>query len=561
MNWKTILHLIRVDVKSGRLMRGQRLQKYNVGRSPLSGYGIYVIAAAIGAIIGSLIAWFYVSQASDATFTTIFNLGFASFQIALPVIILIVTLVFMMMGQLQRSGSSFSRQAPYWLPVTWQEHTLASIVADVLGIPLVSLAAITPAVFIIAAFTGQLALTFGGVVAMFAAAFMAGATAEIIRILQARFTGAVYKSTGKAAVWVRFMGTILFFIVFYIVYFYIIYGTGLVSLISAVATAQSTVWFVPFVWPGMTLYAFLNGLLLEGFAFLALSVIFILGLYYAAVALNIKFGLYEPPAIKVSQGVYAPKTGMLGKLGFSTVEGAILRKDFKAFTRRRELMSAFIPIIVFVLIPIMSSLGTTGSVSNGGFPPQLGFAFSSLLPVGILSMTLGNFMTGEEGQSIWRLYISPVSAKSFVKSKLAFMLFFAFVVLVITSIIGYFIYHPTTNTLITMVSESVFIAFALGTLSLANGIQGADFTEVPRPRMIRVDWSFINMGACLVAALALIAPLGPYLLVYTGILGGTATVGLYEGIAISGVVAVVMTIGFYLLAVDRAKNLIAKAEV
>ncbi len=560
MNWKTVLHLVKVDVKSGRMMRGQRLQRYNVGRSPLSGYGIYVIAAVVGAIVGSLIAWFYVSSVSDAAYTAMFRVGFASFQIALPLIILVATLVFMMMGQLQRSGANFSRQAPYWLPVTWQEHTLASIVADVLGIPLVSMAAITPAVLIVAAFTGQLAVAFGGVVAMFAAAFMAGATSEIIRVLQARFTGAVYKSTGKAAVWVRFMGTIVFFIIFYIVYFYVIYGTGLVSLISAVASAQSSVWFVPFVWPGMTLYAFLNGFVLEGFAFLALSTVFILGLFYLAVALNVRLGLYEPPAIKVSVGVYAPKTGMLGKLGFSAVESAIIRKDFKAFTRRRELMGAFIPVIVFVLIPIMSSLGNTGSAS-GGFPPQLGFAFSSLLPIGMLSMMLGGFMTGEEGQSIWRLYISPVSGQAFVKSKLTFMIVFAFIVLPITSVIGYIIYRPTPHTLITMVAESVFIALALGTLSLANGIKGADFTEVPRPRMIRVDWSFINMGACLLAAIALIVPLAPYLLVYMRFLSGPPLIGLFEGLAISGVVAVVMTVAFYLLAVDRANNLIAKAEV
>ena len=561
MNWKTVLHLIRVDVKSGRLMRGQRLQKYNVGRSPLSGYGIYIIAAVIGAIIGSLVAWFYVSSASDATLTALFRVGFASFQIALPLIILVVTLVFMMMGQLQRSGSSFSRQAPYWLPVTWQEHTLASIVADVLGIPLFSMAVITPAILIVGVFTGQLALAFGGVVAMFGAVFMAGATAEIIRILQARFTGAVYKSTGKAAVWVRFLGTVVFFIVFYIVYFYIIYGTGLVSLISAVSSAQSVAWFVPFVWPGMTLYAFLNGILLEGFAFLVLSTLFILGLYYLAVALNVKFGLYEPPAIKISRGVYAPKTGILGKLGFSDVESAIMRKDFKAFTRRRELMGAFIPVIVFILIPIMSSLGSTGSPTGNGFPPQLGFAFSSLLPIGMLSMMLGGFMTGEEGQSIWRLYISPVSGRAFVKSKLTFMLLFAFIVLPITSLIGYFIYHPSPNTLLTMIAESVFIAFACGTLSLANGITGADFTEVPRPRMIRVDWSFINMGACLGAGLVLIAPLASYLLVYANLMSGPPLIGLYEGITISGVVAAVMTAAFYLLAVNRAKNLIAKAEV
>ena len=559
MNWKTVRHLIGVDVKSGRMMRGQRLRNYTVGRSRFSGYYGYLASAVIGAVVGGLIAWFYTTQIADSAFQSLFATGFASFQIALPLIIVIVTLVFMMMQQLQRSGANLTRQAPYWLPVTWQEHTLASIVAEVLGIPLISLAAISPAVLIIGAVAGQEALAVGSVIAMFAAAFMAGATAEIIRLLQTRFTGAVYKTSGKAAIWVRFLGTIIFFIIFYIVYFYIIYGTGLVSVVSAVASAQGSVWFVPFVWPGMTLYSFLNGLLVQGFAFLALSAAFILGMYCLAVALNVKYGLYEPPAIKVSAGVYAPKAGMMGKFGFSTVESAIMRKDFKAFTRRRELMSAFIPIIVFVLIPIMSSIGTTGS-STGGFPPQLGLVFSTVLPVSMLCMTMGGFMTGEEGQSVWRIYISPVSAKAFVKSKLTFVLLFVFLVLPITSIIGFFIYHPTSNTIITMIAESIFFAFALSTLSLANGIRGADFTEVPRPRMMRVDWSFLNMGACILAGLGIIAPLAPYLLARF-ILGGTAIIGLLEGLIISGVIAAVMAVAFYLLAVNNAKNLLARAEV
>ena len=501
MNWKTVRHLIGVDVKSGRMMRGQRLRNYTVGRSRFSGYYGYLASAVIGAVVGGLIAWFYTTQIADSAFQSLFATGFASFQIALPLIIVIVTLVFMMMQQLQRSGANLTRQAPYWLPVTWQEHTLASIVAEVLGIPLISLAAISPAVLIIGAVAGQEALAVGSVIAMFAAAFMAGATAEIIRLLQTRFTGAVYKTSGKAAIWVRFLGTIIFFIIFYIVYFYIIYGTGLVSVVSAVASAQGSVWFVPFVWPGMTLYSFLNGLLVQGFAFLALSAAFILGMYCLAVALNVKYGLYEPPAIKVSAGVYAPKAGMMGKFGFSTV-----------------------------------------------------------LPVSMLCMTMGGFMTGEEGQSVWRIYISPVSAKAFVKSKLTFVLLFVFLVLPITSIIGFFIYHPTSNTIITMIAESIFFAFALSTLSLANGIRGADFTEVPRPRMMRVDWSFLNMGACILAGLGIIAPLAPYLLARF-ILGGTAIIGLLEGLIISGVIAAVMAVAFYLLAVNNAKNLLARAEV
>ena len=560
MNWKTILHLIRVDIKSGRLMRGQRLIKYNVARNRFFSYLTYAAAIAIGLAAGALVSWFYNSQALTLGFQSLFNTGFTNFQLALPTMIVVVTLVFTMMQQIQRSGANFAHQAPYWLPVTWQEHTLASILADMLGLPLLTIAAISPAILLVSAFTGQVPSAVGAVLAMFAAAFMAGATTEVFRILQVRFVGAVYKSTGKAAIWVRFAGTILFFLIFYIVYFYVIYGTGLASFIQTFASVQSAAWFVPFVWLGMTLYALMNGLVLQGIAFLGLSVLFIVGLFLLSVALNTRFGLYEPPAITVSRGIYTPKTGFLGKLGFSSVEGALIRKDLKAFTRRRELMSAFILPIVFLLIPIMSSLnGSQGSSS--GFPPQFGFAFTSLFPVSIMAMSLGNFMTGEEGQNIWRIYASPVSAKNFVKSKFAFMLFFALIILPITGTVGFFIYHPSTRTMLTLVAGAVFVAFPAGALSLANGIKGADFNEVPRPRMIRAEWGLINMVTCAAAAFAVLLPLVPYLLsVFApGLIA--PFLELYQAVIISGVISAVLTVIFYYMAVGNAKELLTKAEV
>ncbi len=558
MNWRTVLRLVSVDVKSTRLQRGQRLIKYNVTRNSFFNYLVYGAAAAIGLAVGILVGLFYNSQALTVGFQSRFITGFENVQVSLPTLILIVTLVFTMMQQFQRSGTSFTQQAPYWLPVTWQEHTLASILADVLGIPLIIIAAVAPAIIAVAAFTGQVPIAIGAVFAMCAAAFTAAATTEVFRILQVRFTGAVYKSTGKAAIWVRFVSTILFFVVFYIVYSLVVYGTGIASFVQDVALVQSAAWFVPFVWVGVTFASFVNGLIIQGVAFLGLSLILIFGLFYLAVRLNTRFGLYEPPAITVSRGVYAPKSGFLGKLGFAPVESALLRKDLKAFTRRRELMSAFILPIVVIIIPIISSLNS--SSSSSAFPPQLGFAFTSLFPAGVMSMTLGNFMTGEEGQSIWRIYFSPISARNYVKSKYAFMLFFALIILPITCAAGFFIYHPALHTMLALIAESVFVAFAIGILSLADGIKGADFNEVPRPRMIRADWSIINVLACGAAGLAVLAPLIPNLIsAVSGVHYGFLQ--LYQSVLISGVIAAVLTVVFYRVAVRSAKELLSKAQL
>ncbi|MCW4005624.1 MAG: hypothetical protein NWF04_03375 [Candidatus Bathyarchaeota archaeon] len=558
MNWKTVRHLISVERKSGRLLRGKKTTNYNVRRNRIFSYLGYILAIAIGIAAGAIVIFAYGQIVTTAELAILFKEAFANFQFSLPTLILIFTFVFSMMQQIQRSGVSASRQSPYWLPITWQEHTLASIIADVSGLPLYAIAIFSPAVLITSVITGQVAIAVGAVLAMLGAAFMASATTEIFRILQVRFTGAVYKSTGRAAVWVRFISSIGFFVVFYIIYFSLITGSNAINFIQTVASVQSAIWFVPFVWLGMTLYSLVNGLLLQGIAFLAASVLFIYGLFYLGTVLNKRFGLYEPPTIKISQGTYVPKTGLLGKMGFSSAEAALLRKDIRAFTRRRELISAFIIPIVFLILPIMNSVNGVGS--EVGFLSLFWIALITVFPVVLMASSVGSFMTGEEGQNIWRIYVSPISAKTYVKSKYTFILVFSLIVLPVTGTIGFIVYQPTLQAMLTLVAEAVIIAFAVSALSLGNGIKGADFTEIPRPRMIRGEWSLINMLTCGGVALAIMAPLIPRMLNIMG-LPIPPILEVYQAVIISAVIGAIMTVVFHRIAVDNAKELITKAEV
>jgi hypothetical protein len=433
-----------------------------------------------------------------------------------------------------------------------------------MGFPLASVVFLTSVITVFSLFIGQVPAAVLTSLAVFAAAFMASATTEILRIMQVRFIGAVYKSSGRAAVWVRFAGSLIFFIVFYIAYFYVTSG-GAITVIQTIASAQTAAWFIPFVWLGIALYSFANALFLQGFIFTGLSILFIAGLFFLATMLNRRFGLYEPPAITVSRGVYAPRTGFLGKLGFSTVEAALIRKDLRAFTRRRELMTIFIVPIVIILVPIMQSLGQTGA----SMPSQVSallLAVTFLFPASVMAMSLGNFMIGEEGQAVWRIYASPIPAKSLVKSKYFFIVFFSLMVLAITGIIGYAVYQPSLRATIVAWFEAVFLVFALGTISLSNGISGADFTETPRPRMIRVSWSMINLAACLLAGIAILAPFFPYVLssmlssFMPSLIGG-AFLDPFLALVLSAVIAMVFTVIFYRIALKNAKDLLTKAEM
>ena len=563
MNWKNVLSLMQVERKSGRLIRGQKLTKYRENR--FLAYWPYWVALAVGLAGGVLAGIIYnFATTADPELFNLFQEGTLSFFFSLPTLVLVYSLVFTMMQQIRLSGVKTSSQVPYWLPVTWQEHTMASILASLMGFPLASVVFITSIITVFSVFIGQILAGLLTSLAVFAAAFMASATTEILRIMQVRFIGAVYKSSGRAAVWVRFAGSLIFFIVFYIGYFYVTSG-GAITVIQTIASAQTAAWFVPFVWLGITLYSFASGLFLQGFIFTGLSILFIAGLFFLATKLNRRFGLYEPPAITISRGVYAPKTGFLGKLGFSTVEAALIRKDLRAFTRRRELMTIFIVPIVIILVPIMQSLGQTGA----SMPSQVSallLAVTFLFPASVMAMSLGNFMIGEEGQAVWRIYASPISAKSLVKSKYFFIVFFSLMVLAITGIIGFAVYQPSLRATTVACFEAVFLVFALGTISLSNGIRGADFTETPRPRMIRQSTSLINLIACLIAGIAILAPFFPYVLSSSfsvfmpGLIGG-AFLDPSLALVLSAVIAIVLSVIFYRIALKNARDLLTKAEM
>jgi hypothetical protein len=141
------------------------------------------------------------------------------------------------------------------------------------------------------------------------------------------------------------------------------------------------------------------------------------------------------------------------------------------------------------------------------------------------------------------------------------MLIFSFIILPIVAAIGFVIYQPSMRTVTALVLEAVFIAFATSALSLGNGIKGADFTEVPRPRMIRTEWSLISMITSFVVALVIVAPLFPYVIaMFTGEAFGLFF-ELWQAVLISGAIGTALTVIFYKIAVGNAKELLTRAEV
>ena len=212
---------------------------------------------------------------------------------------------------------------------------------------------------------------------------------------------------------------------------------------------------------------------------------------------------------------------------------------------------------------------TFGGVGSGsGMPSEVSFFYMGMIylfPASFMVMTLGNLIIGEEGQAIWRIYASPISPKNLVKSKYFFTILFGLIILIATGILGTIIYQPSVTMIIVAFLEAFFLIIALAAISVNIGFRGADFTEVPRPRMVRQYWALINLVVCFLVAIGILAPLVPSVLstIVGDIIPGFSFPSLnpFVATAISGVISFVIASIFYKITLDSAKDFLRKAEV
>lgn len=550
MKWKNITRLVSVYTKADRLLKKNRLRKYR--ESGWQSYALLAVICLLGVAIGLSIG-FFISGLGDPAAQKQLRDGAVSFFFTLPTMCVLYSLILTQFYQFQRAGAKASTQPVYWFPVTWSEHTLASVIAGMLGTPLYITGFLSCLTVAISIQIGLLPIALLTALALFACMFMTSATTEILKSLQLGVSRAVTKAAGRAAVWVRFFATLLFITAVYVVYFFLT-QSSFPALIASISAGQLAAWFIPYVWPGIFLYAVHNGLWPMAAALLAGTAIFIAALLSVAVGLNARYGLWEAPAISVSKGAYTPKAGLLGRLGLSAAESAVVKKDFRAYTRRTELMYVFITPIVFIVMTFMPMF--TGSVRGGGissFSPFF-YLYLALAPCAILALSLGTASTGSEGASLWVLTSSSLSPRSYVRGKFFFAASLSILTGLLCVIAGYFLFAPTGRMAATGVWEAAIMACAVAIVSIYSGIAGADFREAPRPRMVRPEWALINMVICVIAGLLVVSPVIVYGVAVTFIGINVPGSFLYVAWALSGAIALTIAYVSYMLAVNGAER-------
>ncbi len=560
MSWNNVLRLTGVYAKSSRLITKRNFRKFRERRWET--YAIYGAAVVIGALLGLGAGYFYL-MVPDMSIQSMLREAVIGFFVSLPTLCVLYTLFLTMMFQIQGSGVKASIQPIYWFPVTWEEHTAASAISSTLTGTLWLTALICSGVLTASALTGQLPLAIFTTLGLFLCMALTGLTIEAFKAVQMGVSGGVMKAAGRSAIWVRFFAMILMFTVAYMAYFAFI-QSDMAAVFKAIGEGQLAAWFVPYVWPGIALYAFSQGQPAMAALFALGSVGFVAALFVIASRLNARYGLSDMAAIRVSSA-YAPGTGLLGRLGLPAAESALMKKDFKAFTRRSELMYVFImPIVIVVATFMPLFMGGRGPAAAMGESSTFYFLYLALMPAPMLAMTLGISVVGSEGERLWYLKASPVAAKGFVRAKFLFPAALSTAIAAVCCGAAFLIFGATLRTAATGLIEAVLLVHTVGIVALFCGIAGADFRELPRPRMIRTEWSLISMALSVAAGLLVLLPL----LAYGGIafLGislpwfGSSGAFLYVAWLLSGVVALAISCLFYRASLRYARKLLDAAE-
>lgn len=198
------------------------------------------------------------------------------------------------------------------------------------------------------------------------------------------------------------------------------------------------------------------------------------------------------------------RRGILGSLGFSVLESALIRKDFKSLIRRRETLKQLaIPAMVFIMFLIAQSGMIGGSVP----PEQFRYMFIGIMLFNsvILEWGLSLISLGQEGEAFQILKITPLKPRSITRAKIFFAFFPSLPLIVVTFLT---MFSLSGDPLITVGAFllGITVVFDVIIVSTIFGAHFVDFSEVPRSRFVRWEGMLIAFLAIFVLLGVVLSP-------------------------------------------------------
>ncbi len=395
-----------------------------------------------------------------------------------------------LLWELNASSESESTDAVNWLPISPSEYVFASSLSTSYTYSPLVAAAIGWALPI-GVLTGN-GLAFLLLVAIsLISTFIGSVGVEILRSLLARASSAFNKMGGRTMVVSRILGVVLILLFTQALFS----GFLIVRVISALVGNIAATIAVPIFWPTLSITSLLASNLLASAFFSLLSLAFFLALAFIALSLRARFWVMAPPSLRFSGSSSVTGVSRFRKLGLSTMSIALVRREIRSATRRKEVVRLMaIPIILPVMITfpvIFSPAPTSGAAPQGQISPIL-LAGPLLFGVGLGALFLGMTSIGQEGKRLWNIGALPIGAGTVVKSKIMFTSLIGMIGLVLGLGLTMVLFHLSVFDFFVFTGVGLTVILAEASLGIAVGSRYADFSDGPRPRFVTIVGSILG---------------------------------------------------------------------
>ena len=419
---------------------------------------------------------------------------------SLPALIAPFILIAAVLFEVSVSSKFASSDVVNWLPVTQTDYVTGSVLSVSYMysfLPAMTLGALLP----LAAVEGLLGAWTMAAVLSLVTLFAMGSLVEIIRAALNRVSSLVYGKAGRGTIVIRLVVMVVIILAMELGF----NPTILSGMIGSFTGVVNTAFVVPFFWPSVAISYFIQGAAAYFAVFFGLSVLFALLVLLAAVNVRARYWSPVPVTIEVTAKEYLPRVGLLQSLGLSAPVAALVRKDLKGYTRRRELIPYLALPIVFVALLIVQqfSVPMSGTGTNGGFAGVYPF----WLVGGILAVIVAATSIGQEGKAILNIYAAPVSPRTLFRAKILIASMFGwatvFGLLIASSVLS----AASLGTFLSALAISLAVAVECTLFGFAVGTRFPDLQERPRPRFVRPLGMLLGMIVGIITSFITALPL------------------------------------------------------
>jgi len=429
----------------------------------------------------------------------IISAGLSQAFVFIPFLSMFLMVMNGLMFEVTLSQFNTSTDIINWLPIQPSEYVVASTVSStyfslpflmfIYGVPLGA-----------SIFTGQAAIWLVSTLVSLMSMLIGGFLIEIVRAFLNEASSAISERGGRLAQALQLISTVLIIAVMALLFNYNV----LLRIMEWFGITLDYIWFIPLFWPSMFIQTIVERRTTMSFLYgagtlLLLGVSFLLGSYA-------RRRYWVPKPITLSIG----SSGDSGGPRFGSLKGrpeqVIAVKDFKALTRRREMMTLLaIPLMLFLVNFIQMDVSLLWD-EGASYTSRLGVFMLPGMGLYMMSVYVGMISIGQEGKGFINLQMSPLKSREIILGKAAVgWLISGAILAFMLALEMYFIGIPVDAFFAIAVAgfSTVTVASFMGVMF---GTVYPDFSEVPRARFISPEGSLVSLITTSMVVLATISP-------------------------------------------------------